>query len=87
MCGSVVERYWCAGVLVCRQHIEELAKQLENFQSISVVQQANVQRAADDAVQQEEDAAWVQQMTSEIQALSARITSLLRELLVRPIII
>ncbi len=47
------------------------------------MQQAKVQEAAEASAQHREDAVWVHQMTSEIQALSSRVSSLLRELLVR----
>lgn len=71
--------------MLCRLQFHELSEQLLHLREVSNEQQAKVQAAAQAAAQQKDDAAWVQQMTSEIQALSARITSLLRELVVSPI--
>lgn len=71
--------------MLCRLQVHELSEQLLHLREVSNEQQAKVQAAAQAAAQQKDDAAWVQQMTSEIQALSARITSLLRELVVSPI--
>ena len=70
--------------MLCRVQIQELSQQLSHLREASRRQQAKVQAAGQAAAQQKDDAAWVQQMTSEIQALSARITSLLRELVVSP---
>ena len=74
----VLEKSWC----MLRLQMEELTRQLEDLREVSEIQHAKVKEAAEATAQQKEDATWVQQMTSEIQALGARITSLLRELLV-----
>ncbi|KAK9861235.1 hypothetical protein WJX84_011656 [Apatococcus fuscideae] len=66
-----------------RSHIQELSAQLLELQNLSGKQSAQAQATALKAAQQSEDVAWVKQMTAEIQALSSRITSLLRELLER----
>ena len=70
--------------MLCRLHIQSLAEQLSELHEISHQQQLQVAATAQTATQQRDDAAWVNHMTSEIQALSSRITSLLRELVVSP---
>ncbi|KAK9861097.1 hypothetical protein WJX84_005201 [Apatococcus fuscideae] len=66
-----------------RLQIQDLSEELAELREASHVQQAKAAATAQTAAQQKDDAVWVQRMTSEIQALSARITSLLRELVER----
>ena len=70
--------------MLYRLRIQKLSEQLSELREVSCQQQVQVAATARTTAQQRDDAAWVQHMTSEIQALSSRITSLLRELVVSP---